>query len=915
MKLFTRIFIILFLIPISLSFSQTYFGNFTSYKIQGKSIRIYSDSSSVNLIFYQPDILRVDFYPTVLTKIDSSFAVIQDTATASGFSVTENDTTLEVSSQLLKIICNKNPLRFSFYNSNNIELLKEPETGGIETNGIQRSVNFILNQDEHFYGTGERGTSLDKRGQAFDSYNSQIGGYNSPLPTMNINIPFIASNYGFGIFFDNTYKGRFDLGYSDPTKFSYTVYGGELTFYIIAAPNIPNQLEKYTWLTGRQPLPPKWAFGYIQSKFGYRNEAAAQTMIQTMRNYKIPCDAIVLDLFWYRNMGDVSWDLSNWPNPNLMMSDFFKEGIKTIAITEPYITSSSSNYTFANNSGYFAKNTNGSSFVFNNWWSCGCNASLIDITNPSAQSWWWSKYPIFMDTLMAGFWTDLGEPERDDVSIQFFIGSDNKVHNIYNLLWAKIIYNGFKNYRPDQRIFNLTRSGFAGIQRYGVIPWFGDVGKDFGGLAVQIPMLLNMGMSGLAYHNSDIGGFTNGKTTPELYTRWMEYGTFCPITRAHGYDVIQNTEPWTFDDTTLAICKKYIQLRYELLPYIYTMAYENYQTGMPLARPLFFSFPNDNNLSNESSSYMWGDNFLVSPVVQSGQTSKTIYLPEGNWIDYWSDKNYSGGQSITTSTPIEKLPLFIKEGSIIPMQQIMDYSDEYPLDTLVLEVYPSKTLQAKFNLYEDDGKTTAYQTGNFAQTEFLSNVTSSNSNMDLNFSIGPSIGNYSGKPKQRIYVIDFHLITGKPNSVSVNGNEIQVDSTFQIMRTSTSGYFYDENENKLYVQILTVPDSSYTIKVKNIFVDVKGKKNLGLLEFKLSQNYPNPFNPTTTINYTIAKSGNVKLAIYNILGQEIESLVNEYKNAGEYKIEFDAHNLPSGIYIYKLISGDFIQSRKMIFIK
>ncbi len=888
-------FFFLFLIPLK---AQTYLGNYTSYKINGEVITVNADTTAVKFIFYQPDIVKVEYLPSPSTIFDSSLVVVQDTNQNVNFSVVENDTALLISSSSIEIVCKKNPLRISYYNSNGKLLLAEPTWGGIASNYQQRIANFLLSPNDHFYGTGERGTSLDKRGQAFDSFNEQIGGYTSALPTMNVNIPFISSLNGYAIYFDDTYRGHFDLGQLNPLKFSYTAYGGELSYFFIASPTIPQQLEKYTWLTGRQPLPPRWALGYIQSKYGYRNSTEAAQMIQTMRQDKIPCDAIILDLYWFKNMGDLSWDLSNWSDPALMMKNFLSEGIKTIAITEPYLTENSSNYSYAGTNGYFAKNQNGTPYLINSWWSCGCTASLLDLTNPAVQNWWWSKYPTFMDTLMAGLWTDLGEPENDDASMQFYLGSRDKIHNIYDFLWAKTLFNGFKQYRPNQRIFNLTRSGYAGIQRYGVIVWSGDVGKSFGGLAVQVPMLLDMGMSGIAYHNSDIGGFTNGTTNSELYTRWMEYGTFCPITRAHGYDGIQNTEPWTFDSTTLSTSRKYIQLRYKLLPYIYTMAYENYETGMPLARPLLFDDPSDPKLFNESSSYFWGDNFIVSPVVAAGQATKSIYLPKGIWIDYWNHQQYPGNQTITISTPLDKLPLFVKAGSIIPMAPLMDYSDQYPLDTMYLDIYPSMETPGSFTLYEDDGKTLDYQSGFFALTKFSSSVISSNGIADLTLTIGTSNGNYSGKPSKRIYVCEINMISQTATQVDVNGTAVQERTSYQSLRDN-DGYYFDAASKKLYIQAETVPDSDYQITVDGLVLGVKDQSMLPK-QFLLEQNYPNPFNPVTNIEYQLPVAGKVVLKVYDILGREISTLVDEEKTAGKYSVQFNAAGLSSGVYIYKV---------------
>jgi len=809
----SRLTIILLLVAVQLH-GQVYLGKYTGHIQRGKTVTIKADTSALKFTFYKPDVVRVDFLPSPTTKCDSSFVVVRDTTVNVFISLVDADSTIILSSASIQIRCNKYPLRISFSDSANRFSLREPRLGGISSDHAERIVRFALNPGEHFYGTGERGTSLDKRGQAFESYNTQIGSYSFPLPTMNLNVPFLASTQGYAIYFDNTYKGRFDLGVSDTSTFSYTATGGELSYYVIAGSTIQQQLEKYTWLTGRQPLPPRWAFGFIQSKNRYQNETEARMIVETLREKKFPCDALVLDLAWFDKMGDIQWNFSSWPVPEKMMSDFLLRGIKTIVITEPYIVEPSMNFEEAVANGYLAKDSSGRPYFLNKWWSCGgCNATLLDMTNRAARDWWWSKHPGFLGKYVAGLWTDLGEPERHPIDMYHTLGSAAKVHNIYNLLWAKTIFEGFSAYRPGERVLNLTRSGFAGIQRFGAIPWSGDVARDFGGLAAQLPMMLNMGMSGLAYHNSDIGGYARNPTTPELYIRWMQYGTFCPITRTHGAgEVVRGypTEPWQFGSKAEEICRMYIQLRYQLLPYIYTMAHENYETGRPLARPMFWEYPN-NNLFNESSSYIWGDAFLVSPIVTMGQTFKELYLPEGTWVNFWTDEILEGGKTINVAAPIDVIPLFVKAGSILPMAPIMNYSDERQLDTLTLRVYPLDAGVSSFTLYEDDGKTLAYQSGSYALTEFTQSIGENGSTLQL--SIGRSLGAFVGKLQRRSYVVEMHQVSIKPNIIRSNGSPLREWSMTNPAWKNREGFSYDKATRILAVLVSVDADSSCQISI------------------------------------------------------------------------------------------------------
>jgi alpha-glucosidase (family GH31 glycosyl hydrolase) len=730
---------------------------------------------------------------------------------------------------------------------------------------------------------------------------------------MNLNAPFVATPNGYAIYFDHLGKGHFDFGAATASRFVYTVVEGQLSYFLIAAPTIAGQLEKYTWLTGRQPLPPKWAFGFIQSKFGYQNETEARAAVASLRQKRIPCDAIVLDLYWFNHMGDLNWKSSDWPNPFQMMRDFLEQGIRTIVITEPYLAEFSSNFSEALALGYLAKHENSEPYLLENWWSCNCNAGLLDMTNPAAAKWWWDKHPPFMGNEMAGLWTDLGEPERHPDDMRHHLGTATQIHNLYNFLWAKTIFEGFNEFRPNQRLFNLTRSGYAGIQRFGVVTWSGDVSRTFAGLAAQPAMLLNTGLSGLGYHNSDIGGFCCGFTTPELYVRWMQFGAFCPITRAHGAG--QPTEPWEFGAQAEAISKTFIELRYQLLPYIYTLAYENYRTGLPLARPLFFADEDDPQLRDESSSYLFGDALLVSPVVNAGQSTKSVYLPRGKWVNFWSDVEHVGGQTVAVDAPLETMPLFVKSGSIIPMQSVMNYTNERQLDTLRLAFYPSPEVEGQFTLYEDDGETLEYQNGNFALTDFSQHISIFDDQPALFINIGATTGAYSGQLSRRVYLSEIHRVTESPARVTKNGAALAARSSLAELRTEGDGFFYDSTSKRLYVQTSAAADSAHQIIVEKFLITAVQANEPGVLrKFQLEPNYPNPFNPTTTIAYRLSIPAQVTLKIFDVLGRLVATLGEGKQTAGEYKAEFNTEGIavPSGVYFYRL-TAQSLDSRRLMF--
>ncbi len=897
----TLIAVILLLLPIPVRASL---GDLTAVRSGGRTVELEAGAATVRLIFYRPDLVRVDFLPGPASAVSPTPAVATDTSEAAPVAVTEFVDRVEARSPGLTVRATRRPLRLSFLDATGAEILREAPEGGLNVDGDRRSATFVLGAHDHFYGTGERGIALDLRGRAFDTANQAFYGYGAPPPTMNLNVPFLANLAGCGIYFDSSWPGRFDLGAGNTNRFSYTANGGELSFYVIAQATVPAQIEALTWLTGRQPMPPRWALGYLQSKFAYRNEAEVRAVARGFRDRGIPCDGIILDLYWQgpvSEMGNLSWDRAAWPDPFRMMRDLRADGFRTIAITDPYLTRESARFATALERDAFARAATGTPYLLQNFWACGCPAGLVDLTDPAVQSWWWSLHPDFMGDEMAGLWTDLGEPERHPDGMVHHLGPAPEVHNLFNLLWAKTVFGGFRSFHPDRRFVNLTRSGFAGIQRYAAFPWTGDVQKSFAGLAGQIPLLLNTGMSGIGYLGSDTGGFCCGATTPELYARWMEFSAFGPMARAHSGD--QPAEPWAFGAQTEAVARSFLRLRYRLLPYRYTLAWENHRTGMPLARPLFFADPADPRLRDVTDAYLLGGAFLVAPVVRDGWRQRTVPLPAGDWVDYWTDERVKGGADVTVSAPLESMPLFVRAGSLVPMQPDAEHTDGPPSDTLIVAAYPAVDAgERRFTLYEDDGESLGYMRGEFALTDISQAVARADSEVSVSVTFDPSRGVYPGMPRARTYRAEIHGVGREPTAVTLNGRPVSGSGT-------SVGYAYDAVGNVLSITFPASPDSGYRVVAENVGEPYTEPPAEPSFTAALGQNVPNPFDGVTSIPYRLRRSAAVDLRVYDVRGREVARLEGVRVGPGPHQAQFQASDeagrpLGSGMYFYRLLARE-----------
>jgi alpha-glucosidase (family GH31 glycosyl hydrolase) len=772
-------------------------GAYVDHALTEQGVRVEGETATVHLTLVRPSVVRVDWRRDE-ERPDTSLAVVAEPRADLDPTVRETPEALYLRGGTVTAVVEKAPLRVRVANEEGATVFAEADANVAWTD-TSRTLRTRMEPDTRAYGTGERPV-FGVEGHAFDLVNTQRYGYSEAPMTMKVNVPFVPTTGGYGLFVDNPYEARLDVAEADSTRLTYRAGGGRLRYYVLVAPTIEEQLRQYTGLTGRQPLPPKWALGYMQSKYGYRTEDAARSVVDTLRRRDFPVDALILDLYWFEHMGDLRWNREAFPEPFRMMKDLKDRGVRTIGISEPYIVRPSRLFEPALDSSFVGRTPDGEPYVMEDWWSCpdGCDVALLDITDPAAQDWWAGQYPPFMGETMAGLWTDLGEPEHHPDDMQHHMGPAPAVHNLYNLLWARTLSRHWDEWRPDRRMVNLTRSGYAGIQRFGTVLWSGDVARSFEGLQAQPPLLLNMGLSGTGYYGSDLGGFAGDTRSPELYARWLQHGALSPIMRVHGVDNLP-TEPWRFGAEVEEIVRTAAQRRYRLMPYFYSLAWRNHRTGLPLARPLFFADPDDERLHGYTDAYLLGDALLVAPVLEEGKRTQPVRLPEGTWIDWHTDAAYEGGQTITVDAPLEETPLFVEAGSIVPTRPVAPHTGAQPADTLGLAVYPDSAESASFSLYQDDGVSRAYRDGAYALTSLRQSWERAEGEAALVLTVEGATGTYEGQPAARTIRAAVHRVDAAPARVTAGGEALSPRTSREALRRE-GGWLYDASAQVLHVQ-------------------------------------------------------------------------------------------------------------------
>jgi oligosaccharide 4-alpha-D-glucosyltransferase len=785
---------------------------YQSHRLEGSALVVLTDEGEVSLTAYSVHAFEV-FYQPNNTKQLPSFALVDNQETVI-LDLKNTLSTLQVSTGKLTAVIAKSPLKISFYQGE--KLLVEEEVG-LFLQDTLRGFRFKLQQHEKLIGGGQRVLGMDRRGHRFPLYNKADYGYTTQSNQMYFGLSAVMSNRQYALIFDNSASGHMDLGFTEPNIMQFEAVGGRTAYVVVAGSdsNYPALINNYVEVTGKQPLPPRWALGNFASRFGYKSEQQTRETVQQFIDQDFPLDAVVLDLYWFGNdikgfMGNLDWDKQTFPTPQKMMADFKAKGVKTILITEPFILSSSDKWQEVVNNQVLAKNHAGDPRRFDFYFG---NTGLIDVFDSKASDWFNNIYTDLFKQGAAGWWGDLGEPEVHPAdSIHNFNGlqvTGDEIHNAYGHMWAKRVFENQLAIAPKQRPFIMMRSGFVGSQRYGMIPWTGDVSRSWGGLKPQVELSLQMGLLGLGYTHSDLGGFAGGEEfDQELYIRWLQYGVFQPVFRPHAQDNIA-PEPIFHDKQTKDILREYVKLRYAMLPYNYSLAYENSLTGMPLMRPVFFEDPSNPNLIDIKDSYFWGDALLVKPITEPKLTSVSIDLPQGVWFDYWTDKRYQGNQTINLATQLDRLPVMVRGGSFIPMVEPVQSTDDYTTQTLNLHYYADPAIKSSSGImYDDDGvDPSAIKNQTFETLVF----NALQKEKQLNISLKRQ-GKYQTMPATRALTLLVHNWSASTKVISINHKRIDLVNDKQTFANAGQAGFWDTESRVLRVKLNWSEDLEIEIK-------------------------------------------------------------------------------------------------------
>ena len=714
--------------------------------------------SALRVAWLAPDLVRVRAALGGPFPVDHSWAVAKTDWPAVPFTVEESSGRVLLKGAEMRVLVERKPLRVEFQDGRGRTLNRDHLPMMWDAQGKRRqelfdpksgpmvAVTKDIGQEEHFYGLGEKATRLDKRRGSFTMWNSDTPHYVEGQDPIYQSIPFyigLQDNRAYGIFFDNSHKTYFDFGNSTPEWAGFAAEGGGIDYYFFAGPAMPRVLERYTELTGRMPLPPRWALGHQACRWSYFPEKMVEDIAATYQAHDLPLDVMTLDIDYMQKYRVFTWDLTRFPDPAAMVARLLKKGLQVVTIIDPGVKyqptdkprsvgmkpeledQSSSYYVY--NQGlaqrFFVSGADGKPIISKVWPG---EAVFVDFTQEAARRWWGDLHRALLDHGVGGIWNDMNEPadfvDQTGANLREGVHEDGgqktrhaKNRNLVALLMARATFEGMSRLRPQERPYVITRAAYAGIQRYSTM-WTGDASTSWEGLALSLPMFTTLGLSGESFIGSDVGGFM-GRGDGEILTRAYQICFVMPFCRNHkeisGYD----QEPWRFGPYYEGIIRRYLKLRYRLLPYLYARLDEAHRTGLPPVRPLLLHYQADPHTWTMDDEFLLGRDLLLAPVCRPAQERRRVYLPAGLWYDFWTGRPFAGERTYVVNAPLETVPMFVRGGAILPLGPEKNTTAVAPNEPLELRWYPDAQGSARGTLYDDDGHSTGYLQGRSARRQ------------------------------------------------------------------------------------------------------------------------------------------------------------------------------------------------------
>lgn len=706
-----------------------------SYKHDVDSVFFYTDNNVIlKVTVIRDSLIRFRFTTKGYFSNDFSYAIDKNHSQGYNFlEVSDNETYYQIQTSKVQCRIQKLDLRLSVFDLDGNVIL-EDELGfhweeSYEYGGNIVKMSKASKDGECFYGLGDKATQLNLKGKRLENFATDQYAFQKDQEPLYKVVPFyigLQNKQSYGIFFDNTFRTFFDFCQERRNVTSFWAEGGEMNYYFIYGPQMQEVVTTYTDLTGKPELPPLWTLGYHQCKWSYYPESNVKEITAKFRELKIPCDAIYLDIDYMDGFRCFTWNKDYFPDPKRMVAELAENGFKTVVIIDPgiKIDKKYAVYKEALEKDYFCKRADGP-YMKGKVWPGECN--FPDYTNPEVREWWAGLFKeLISDIGVKGVWNDMNEPAVMEVPNKTFPMdvrhdydgnpcSHRKAHNIYGTQMARATYHGVKRFAYPKRPFIITRSAYSGAQRYSS-SWTGDNVASWEHLWIANIQMQRMSISGMGFTGSDIGGFAE-QPSGELYARWIQLGVFHPFCRTHSSGDHGNQEPWAFDEEVIHITRKFVNLRYQLLPYLYTMFWQYIEEGIPMLKPLVYFDQEDAQTHYRNDEFVFGNQILVCPILEPNALGRRMYFPKGEWYNYWTNTLVPGGKEMWVDTQFDEIPLFVKAGAIIPKYPVQQYVGELEFDELTLDVY-YKEGKEKSVVYEDAQDGYDYKKGRYSLLSF-----------------------------------------------------------------------------------------------------------------------------------------------------------------------------------------------------